>query len=963
MVGLKVGRVLRALTSEQQTTRFRRKLLIAVISQPGFFKFKKAYETQKVITTPASDQPETHPQKRPEKRHEGERILARKLRWTKLALFFENFWLKLWLPAAVVALFVIASLFELWPQLSPLAHRLVLALFLFALIGALVPLLSLRWPREAEALKRLDRNSTLPHQPAQAFKDNLDPIMAEGEDGTTRTLWLQFKERLVEKIRQLRVAPPQPETAGKDPFALRMLLLLLIAIGLFIQGGNFSPLLKKALALPPMTDTASLRIDAWVTPPDYTGQPPILIADGGRKLGETREKKKTAFTVPENSILTIRVNGKNARRVDVKSDNEQQDLAGQSAKPSVLSSSSSNAGKDPAQMNSEDKTPATAERVAAPKTAAKSNRKTKEFRLKLTKPGPLQLTLDEIPLADWAFTIKDDMPPVIGLVEMPVRAQSGALKLKYRVADDYGVIGAKARIENVTFEGVEITPETDEERRPLGSPPEYPLNLPQLGTKEGEGETFKDLTGHPWAGLAAELHLIAEDEGGNKSRSPLIKLVLPEINFTKPMAKAIIEIRKQLIVTPHENRLVARALNALTSYTKPFEKDLSLYVGLRFAANRLENVETRDEKEQMAELLYDLARHVEDGDLSKAERELRTAQEELRKALEENAPDSEIEKKIEALRQALQKYMQALAKQQQNQNAQNNQNNQQNQNSQNIDPKDFEQMLKTIEELAKSGSKDLARQMLSQMQNMLENIETGKNGNQQQQNQSAKDLEELGKILRQQQQLMDQTFQQRRQGDQQRRQQQGQRQGQQQQQQGQQGQQQRGQKGQRGQQQGGKPSLEQQQQALQQQLERLMEQMRRQQGRGQQQGQGDQQSLENARDAMGRAQQQLRGNNLSDALSQEGQALDQLRKGMEQMAREMQQGKPGQGGGQRTGGRDPLGRPGSPSGLDTSESTKVPDQIEIQRAREILRNLQEKLSDPNRPAPEIDYFERLLKRF
>ena len=575
----------------------------------------------------------------------------------------------------------------------------------------------------------------------------------------------------------------------------------------------------------------------------------------------------------------------------------------------------------------------------------------------MTKPGPLQLTLDEIPLADWTFTIKDDMPPVIGLVEMPVRAQSGALKLKYRVADDYGVIGAKARIENVTFEGVEITPETDDERRPLGSPPEYPLNLPQLGIKEGEGETFKDLTGHPWAGLAAELHLIAEDEGANKSRSPLIKLVIPETKFTKPMAKAIIEIRKQLIVTPHENRLVSRALSALTSYTKPFEKDLTLYVGLRFAANRLENVETREEKEEMATLLYDLARHVEDGDLSKAERELRTAQEELRKALEENAPDSEIEKKIEALRQALQKYMQALAKQQQNQKAQNNQNNPQNQNSQNVDPKDFEQMLKTIEELAKSGSKDLAKQMLSQMQNMLENIETGKNGNQQQQNQSAKDLEELGKILRQQQQLMDQTFQQRRQSDQQRRQQQqqqGQQQGQRQP--GQQGQQQQGQKGQK---QGQGRSLEEQQQALQQQLEQLMEQMRRQQGRGQ----GDQQSLENAKDAMGRAQEQLKGKNLGDALSQEGQALDQLRKGMEQMAKQMQQGKPGQGGGQRTGGRDPLGRPGSPSGLDTSESTKVPDQIEIQRAREILRNLQEKLSDPNRPAPEIDYFERLLKRF
>jgi hypothetical protein len=251
------------------------------------------------------------------------------------------------------------------------------------------------------------------------------------------------------------------------------------------------------------------------------------------------------------------------------------------------------------------------------------------------------------------------------------------------------------------------------------------------------------------------------------------------------------------------------------------------------------------------------------------------------------------------------------------------------------------------------------------MQNMLENLETGKNNNRDQQNQTAKDLEELGKILREQQKLMDETYQERRQSQQQnrermRQQQQGDRPSQQQgqrggkQQPGQKGRQQMGQNGQQSQQ---GQSLEQQQQSLQEKLKQLMDQMRRQQG-----GKG-QQSLDNARDAMGRAQQQLKGDNLGEALTEEGQALDQLRRGMEQMARQMQKGQPGKGGGKRTGGRDPLGRPGSPSGLDTSESTKVPDEIEIQRAREILRNLQDKLSDPNRPAPEIDYFERLLKRF
>lgn len=876
-----------------------------------------------------------------ETRHLGEKLLTRKLRWSKLALLMEQVWLRLWAPAIILALFLIATLFNMWAYLNPLAHRLVLALFVFALIGSFIPFLTLRWPDEKQALRRLDENSTLPHQPAQAFRDHLNPAFETTE---TRQLWLQFKERLVEKIRQLRVSPPRPDTAGKDPYALRILLLMAVVIGLFMHGNNLRPLLTKAFALPPMTDIASLRVDAWVTPPDYTGQPPILIADGGRD-DPSNDKLIKSFKVPENSLLTIRINGGSAQRVEVRGSNKELD----DPKPGTT------AARPKALKTAEGRKP-----LADQKSQKSELKDSREFQLTLKKAGPTKLTLDEIPLREWTFEIIDDMPPVIGLVEMPARAQSGALKLKYRVADDYGVIKASARIENVSLEGDASKTPQDETRRPLGSPPEFPLNLPQLVTKEGEAETFRDLMRHPWAGLAGELHLIAEDEGGNKTKSPFIKLKIPETNFTEPMAKSIIKLRKQLIIRPYHSRLVSRSIIAMMNYKKPFEKDLTLYLGLRFAANRLENTTTRQEKEDVATLLYDLARHVEDGDLSTAERELRTAQEALRKALEQNAPASEIQKRIEELKKALQKYMQALAQQQQKQNAQNNQNNQQDQNSQNINPKDFEQMLKTIEELAKSGSKDLAKQMLSQMQKMLENLQTGKN-NQQQQNQTAKDLEELGKILRQQQQLMDQTFEQRRnqqnqRRDQQQQQQQGQRQGQRQgEQNGQRRQGQMGQKGAKGQQ--GQP-LEQQQQSLQQQLESLMNQMRRQQG-----GQNQQQALENAREAMGRAKEQLKGQNFGDALSEEGQALDQLRRGMEQMARQMRQGQPGKGGGQKTGGRDPLGRPGSPSGLDTSESTKVPDEIEIQRAREILRNLQEKLSDPNRPEPEINYFERLLKRF
>lgn len=847
-------------------------------------------------------------------------------------MLFERLWIKLWAPFIVISLFLILTLFHIWPLLSPLMHRLGLALFAMAFIGSFYPLFSLRFPKESQALKRLDKNSTLPHQPAQAFKDKLEPNLKAQSNKQTEAIWLQFKNRLVEKIKLLKVRPPQPETYKQDPYALRMVLMLIVACGLFFQGGNVKSLIANAVTLPPMINTSNLRVDAWVTPPSYTGKAPILIADGGKSAkaesvasSTNPNDKKKGFTVPQNSTLTIRINGSEAKHVEIESLN------------SLLKSEKPETKKTSQSLNSEQ---------------TDNKNKTKEFHIKLTENGPVKLTIDTIPLKDWRFEITPDNPPIIGLVELPVPAESRALKLKYRVADDYGVLEAKAHLKEIFKKEKSATTLNNKEERPLGSPAEFPLNLKEQGTKSSEGTTYKDLTDHPWAGLPITLYLSAKDEGENTSNSPEINITLPEYEFTKPIAKSIIRLRKQLIMAPSESPLLSQKLNTILYNKKPFEKDLTLYLGLKVTATRLEAAATRKEKEDLSKLLYKLARHAEDGDLSAAERELRAAQEELRKALQENSSNKDIQKSIEKLRKALQKYMQALSKQQKKQQAQNNRANQRN-----MDSKDFEQMLKTIEELSKSGAKDLARQMLSQLQNMLENLQTGKNQNQQEQNRAAKNIEELGKILQQQQRLMDKTFEQNRKQNSQNADRK-------------QSRQQNRQQGQQNQQHNGQPSgahkLDQEQQALRKQLQELMKKLKNsKQGKGQP-GKGNKgqngSPLENADRAMQRAEELLKGKELGNALSQEGQALDQLRKGMEQMAEEMQ-GMSGKGGSQKAGGKDPLGRPQSSKGMDTSESTKVPDKIDTQRAREILRNLQEKLSDPNRPAPEIDYIERLIKRF
>ncbi|MEL6948454.1 MAG: DUF4175 family protein, partial [Pseudomonadota bacterium] len=71
-------------------------------------------------------------------------------------------------------------------------------------------------------------------------------------------------------------------------------------------------------------------------------------------------------------------------------------------------------------------------------------------------------------------------------------------------------------------------------------------------------------------------------------------------------------------------------------------------------------------------------------------------------------------------------------------------------------------------------------------------------------------------------------------------------------------------------------------------------------------------------------------------------------------------GERGQHGQQTRGERDPLGRQSRTRGPQLGDDTKVPGEIDAQRAREILDAIRRKLSDPSRPRLELDYLDRLL---
>jgi hypothetical protein len=61
--------------------------------------------------------------------------------------------------------------------------------------------------------------------------------------------------------------------------------------------------------------------------------------------------------------------------------------------------------------------------------------------------------------------------------------------------------------------------------------------------------------------------------------------------------------------------------------------------------------------------------------------------------------------------------------------------------------------------------------------------------------------------------------------------------------------------------------------------------------------------------------------------------------------------------------RDPFGRPLSNNGTYDQGDVKIPDDNMLQKSRQILDELRRRAGERSRPEIELDYIERLLKRF
>jgi uncharacterized protein (TIGR02302 family) len=824
--------------------------------------------------------------------------ITQAVRRSEFAIAWERCWPHLARALTVAGLFLVLSWAGLWLVLPFAARAIGLGLFLILALAALSPLLRFRWPGKPEALARLDRGTGILHRPATTLTDTLT-----NQDPVALALWQAQRERTLASIKRIRAGLPSPRLAIHDPWALRALIVVLMVATYIAAGDERRVRVAAAFDWNGVFAAANVRVDAWVTPPLYTGKPPIILSAANK---EAALPASGPLAVPAGSTLIVRSSG---GTLDV--------VAGGGVSE------------------------------AAPSEQAPKGTSEKHFTI--AGDGTVHVRAPS-GQPQWRFTATPDRAPTIVLAKDPERQARGSLQLSYKIEDDYGVTEAHALVAPRNATGAA-------QARPLFEPPQFPLVLPNVRTRNGVGQTVKDLSEDPYAGADITLTLTAKDEAGNEGRSQPFDMRLPERLFTKPLARALIEQRRVLALDLNQRSQVADALEAFLVAPELFMPEVGHYLGLRSVTQQLELARTDDAYREVVANMWALAVTIEDGNITDVDRALRAAQDALKQALERGASDEEIKKLTQDLRAALDNFLRQLAEQLRN-NPQ--------ALARPLDPnakvmrqQDLNSMIERMERLSRSGDKDAARQLLEQLQQMLENLQMAQPG-QSGDGDMEQALNELGDMIRKQQQLRDKTF---KQGQDSRRDRQR----------GKQGDQAMG-------------DLQQDQQGLRDRLKKLQEELaKRGMGPGQrgQQGQpgqdGDPQpgdgedGLGSADEAMGEAGGKLGEGNADGAVDSQGKALDALRKGAQNLAQAMQQGDgDGQGDGpgnragrQQSGGNqsDPLGRPLHGRDFGDDLTVKIPGEIDVQRVRRILEELRRRLADPQRPQIELDYIERLLKDY
>lgn len=819
--------------------------------------------------------------------------LPARLRLAQLTLAWESFWPGLLSPGLVLGLFLCLVGFDIWGQAPLVLHWLILIGFAAAFgIAGWWGLRHWRWPGTAHAMRRLELENGLAHRPLSHLSDQL---AAGQHDPMSEALWLVHRRRLLAGLQDLRQPWPLAGWWRHDRFGLRVAVGLLLVVAWAGHLKDFGQRIEDAV-VPGQAQlaAAAITLDAWITPPNYTGRPPIFLGRDGRPV-----QFADALQVPTGSVLKLRLQGERIESYSARLGASSLPLAVQDGRNGEL-----------------------------------------DAGIALTETGPapnLVLLRGDRPLATWRLQVLPDLAPRIAFADdpRPVTAdrRQPQLEISLTGEDDYGI--QKIDVEITAAGSTETW--LSEWQAP-----------PAVAGGFSDRRNF-DFSEHPLAGLEVSMRLLAVDALEQAGASDAVRVTLPARRFTHPVAKALIEQRRELALRPRESGRVATALRALSLAPEAYRQDSAVHLALRMSAARLSIARGPAAHGEVSALLWQTALRLEDGRSNAAERDFQAAYDRLQDAIEKDVDDPELQQKMQELREAMERVLEEKMREAMERLARGEELEELSEDDEAMDSEDFQDMMDQAEEMMRQGERQSAQEMLEQMQRMLEAMKNMRIGrapqNGKQGRQSGRQRggpggqgqgQELGEMMRQQQQLLDRSF---------RRSQQG-----------------RGD----GQQRGEAEADARQQDQLRR---RLGEMMNRLAERGQQ----IPEALGRADRAMRDAREALRRGESGDAMQGQADAMDQLRQGMRDMQQAQRGGEPqGQANAadsrqnqRNRANRDPFGRNTTAEGYEGRDDTQVPGagQSAVERARRVLEELQRRAGNRERPAQERDYLERLLRRF
>lgn len=796
------------------------------------------------------------------------------------------------------------------------ATGVVIALAALALL--ILGLRRFRRPTEADALDRLD--ATMPGRPIAALRDT----QAIGtEDPASLAVWAAHKDRMARRAAAAQAVAPDLRLSSRDPFSLRYVALTAFVMALMF--GSFWRVTTVAGLAPGAAEAmpAGPTWEAWAQPPAYTGKPSLYLND--ITVG--------TLELPAGTRVQVR-------------------LYGPEGALSVV------------QTVAEPPPPPPAETTATLAAAVPDGMRG-VHDLTVTRSG--RLAIDGPNGREWQIIARPDGLPLISVSGAMGREADGRFKQGFTTSDDYGVVAGRVTIS--------LDPSSLDRRHGLVPDPEpvepvvLDLPMPLSGKRTEFTETLiDDLSKHVFSNLPVTMVFAAVDAAGQEGLSEPYAVTLPGKRFFDPLAAALIEMRRDLLWNRINAPRASQILKAVTHRPDGFIRHERAFLRLRVLMRSLDaqsaalNTEQRD---AIAEELWQISLMVEEGNLHSAMERLQRAQDRLSEAIKNGASPEEIDQLMKEMQQALNEYMRELAEE-----AQRNPGDQQQQGmmqGQMMSGDQLQEMLDELQRLMEEGKTAEAAELMERLRQLMENMQVVQGqGGQGQGSPGQQGMRDLGETLRDQQELSDDAYRnmQRGRGGQQP----GEELGENGQEPGQDqpGQGQEGQEGQGGDRQG---SLTDRQRELRQRLNDLRNgQMP---GDGTEQGEEGRRNLDRAGRAMEEAEDALRGGNLDGALDRQADAMEAMRDGLrnfgEALAEEQRQNRGANGESRDFGSADPNGT--DPLGRNPGETARIgSDQNMVQndpnaRAQELLDEIRRRSGDLTRPGEELDYLKRLLQLF